>query len=268
MYCPNCGKNIQDGLSMCPECSFSIPPQRPIGSVISMTSASSRTGLIEKLKMIPARLVAKIALLAAILCFAFPFVTISCDASEFANSFNETDDDYSMEITYKGYNFIFPSTIDEDNADLGSGFSNSSSSSDYDDDYDYDYDDDYESSSSDDKKDDDSRDARDEKPNGWLIAVVICCAVGCVLLFIKLSDWLPAVSAALSLAGIICLSLFKSNFVERYLEEDGSGSMSIENFIDIDYRFGYHLCMLFMIIGLIACAITFLTDKFRYDKNF
>jgi len=262
MICPFCGKDIPNGSSMCPECSCSIPPQSPIRSSISTTSSGGNSGIAgiaDKLKGIPARLVAKIAFLIAILCFVFPFVTISCDASDAVNSFSDTEDEYSFEVTYKGYNFIFPSTIDEDNAKVSSGWDNNSSSSSYDDD---------ESSSSSDSDDNGSRDVSKEDPDKRLIGVVICCIVGCTLLFIKKFDWMPAVSAVLSFAGIILLSRFKSTFADKYLEMDGASGFSIENFLDIDFRFGYSLCMLFLIISLIASAITFLTEKFQYDRQF
>jgi len=228
-------------------------------SSISMTTSGGNSGIagiVDKLKAIPARLVAKIAFLIAILCFVFPFVTISCDASDALNSFNETNDEYSFEVTYKGYNFIFPSTIDEDNAKVSSGWNNSSSYDDDDSDY---------SSDSDDKG---SRDVSKEDPDKRLIGVVICCIVGCAVLFVTKYDWLPAVSAVLGFAGIILLTRFKSTFNEKYLEVDGASGFSIESLLDIDFRFGYSLCMLFLIISLIASTITFLIEKFRYDRQF
>ena len=261
MYCSNCGKNIPDGSAICPECGKSTMIQSNIGSSFNDSPVKEIIGnAANVMKRVPTRLIAKIALLAAIICFAFPFVSISCDASGYMNSFNDTDEDYSMKVTYKGYNFIFPSTVDEDNAELSSGFDKSKDNDDEDEDS--------ESESRSSKKSS-GKNAKDEKTNGWLIAVVICCAVGCVVLFIKRQVWLPLVSAALSLAGIICLMIFKSNFVERYVEGDSKDSgISIENFLDIDYRYGFVLCMTFMIIGLVLCLLTFLIDKFKDDDEY
>ena len=244
MYCKKCGNNILDNCTQCPYCgeSFSQSPIMPgtfQSGVVQSESVLGKTA--GALKGIPVRIIAKLLFLAAILCFAFPFTTVSCSGGNMYKEYSQDNNDYNLSVTYKGYNFIFPSTIDDDNKSLGSGFSEMSGS----------YGD----------EDNDDFDASDEDTNGWLVAVVVSCAVGIVLLFIKKQNWAPIAAAVCSLFGIVCLLIFKSNFTERYLNLD-KDTQILDSLLDIKYRYGFILCMLCIILSLIASLLVWIKEKY------
>lgn len=67
MYCKHCGQQIPDGADFCPLCG---------GMQNDMTLAASRSGIAG----ISRRLIAKIALALALVCFFLPFMAVSCSS--------------------------------------------------------------------------------------------------------------------------------------------------------------------------------------------
>ena len=271
MFCSNCGSNIPDGSAHCSQCGAPtgaaqkpVIGNEPIGNTFSnvyqaMTNpdqpmvpvqGGGTAALVDTMRAVPARLIAKIAFLVALVCFAFPFMSVSCDASAIGSLANqEAGGDYSFEIVYKGYNLIFPSTISEKNVKTGSGFNQKKTTS-----------------TTNTKSGDDY--GSDEKSNPWLIITVICCAAGAVVLFIRKDKLFSAIASCLGLIAFICLLVFKGTFVSRYFTSDNVNMQGAANYLQVNTKFGFVLCLISIILALIASVISWITDSPSCHQRF
>ncbi len=257
MFCTNCGKNIPDGSVFCPECgkptSAQAAQQQMYGqqpiygqpAVVAPISGGA-AAITQKVERVPTRLIAKIAFLAALVCFLFPFMSVSCDASTAASMAGE-EGDYSFEIVYNGYNLIFPSTISEKNIKTGSGFDQREKSSTADSGENY---------------------GSKEGTNPWLIITAICCIAGSVILFLKRDKLFTLISAGCSLVSLICLIIFRANFTSRYISDGKTDLEGLGNYLKVNTKFGYVLCILMVILALISTLVSYLVEKPKSPQNF
>lgn len=257
MFCSNCGKNIPDGLVFCPECGRPTSTQaaqqqmygqQPIyGQPVPASPVSGGVAAItQKAGSIPTRLIAKIAFLAALVCFLFPFMSVSCDASAAASMAGEKGD-YSFEIVYKGYNLILPSTISDKNIKTGSAMDQREKSS---------------TTNSGEKY------GSNEGTNPWLIITALCCIAGCVILFLRKDKLFTLIAAGCSLVSIICLIIFRSDFMGRYITNGETDLEGLGNYLKVNTKFGFVLCMLMVILALISSLLTYLAEKPKSPQNF
>jgi len=260
MFCTNCGKNIPDGSVFCPECgkptSAQAAQQQMYGqqpiygqpAVVAPISGGA-AAITQKVERVPTRLIAKIAFLAALVCFLFPFMSVSCDASTAASlTGQDTSEDYTFEIEYKGYNLIFPSTISDKNVKTGSGFDQREEKTT--------------------TTDSGEKYGSKEGANPWLIITAICCIAGCVILFLKRDKLFTLISAGCSLVSIICLIIFKSDFAKRYITDGKTDLEGLGNYLKVNTKFGYVLCILMVILALISTLVSYLVEKPKSPQNF
>ena len=259
MFCPNCGNNIPDGSVFCPECGkptsaqtsqqpmYAQPPI--VAPVMGGVGAVSN-----KLVNIPTRLIAKIAFLAALVCFLFPFMSVSCDASTAASLAGESGD-YSFEIEYKGYNLIFPSTISDKNVKTGSSYDQRETSS---------------------TSDSGEKYGSKEGANPWLIITAICCIAGCAVLFIKRNNsyvvqqdtLFTLIATGCSIISLICLIIFRADFTRRYITDGETDLEQLGQYLKVNTKFGFVLCILMVIVAVLSCMGTYIIEKFMKPKQF
>ena len=211
-----------------------------------MPGGGGAAAITQKVERVPTRLIAKIAFLAALVCFLFPFMSVSCDASTAASMAGEKGD-YSFEIVYNGYNLIFPSTISEKNIKTGSGFDQREKSSTADSGENY---------------------GSKEGTNPWLIITAICCIAGSVILFLKRGKLFTLISAGCSLVSLICLIIFRANFTSRYISDGKTDLEGLGNYLKVNTKFGYVLCILMVILALISTLVSYLVEKPKSPQNF
>lgn len=102
MFCTKCGAQIPDGSAHCTQCGADLTQSRQQSDGVpavqpGVPAAQPAAGGISK------RLVAKIALLVSLICFFFPFVTVSCTYSG-----EET------KSTYSGFSLMTKIGTDDD----------------------------------------------------------------------------------------------------------------------------------------------------------
>lgn len=267
MFCPKCGNNVPDGNAFCPQCGsplgagdaaqpaqqqyqqpvqqqYQQPAQQMYGQPAAAGVGVGFGQITGMLQGIPLKLVAKVAFLVAIVCFLFPFMSVSCDASAAASLAGESadDGDYKFEVVYKGYNMIFPSTISSKNVKTGSGFDDMMEEEDED-------------------EDDDSEYGSEEKTNVWLIITVLACAAGAVILFLKHEQLFMLIATGCAGLSTLCLIIFRSTFVKRYITNGETDLEGMEDYLKVNTKFGFILCMVAVIVALIACGLTYLSTR-------
>lgn len=222
--------------------------QQPMYNQPAAASAGGGlSSVTNMLQGIPLRLIAKIAFLLALVCFLFPFVSVSCDTSTLAAMSGEDSANMEFEIEYKGYNLIFPSTISAKNLKTSDDDINGE----------------LENIEEEAEEDGGEEYGSEEESNIWLILTAICCIAGCVIMFLKINKLLPLISAGCALFGTISLFIFKSGFRDRYLKSDLTEmeGMDISSYLKVNFKFGFILCLIMVIIALISSALTFFSEK-------
>lgn len=94
MFCPNCGAKIQENARFCENCgapvqqsvsqndTFSEHMTQQVHSILSGTPATADEAKTQKIGFLA---VTKILILIAIICFFFPFMTVSCGGQQIAS---------------------------------------------------------------------------------------------------------------------------------------------------------------------------------------
>ncbi|MBO4867703.1 MAG: zinc ribbon domain-containing protein [Ruminococcus sp.] len=271
MDCSFCGKKIPYGSEICPECGNTTSEQHQVfdqsdslnKDVVNYNQFDQEptseqtvkdppvsvgvTAITQKVEKIPTRTIAKIAFLAALVCFLFPFISVSCDTATIAREITVDQETIKIEVEYKGYNILFPSTISGKNV------------TEYDEE---EYKNDIENNS---KIGEDY--GSKEYTNPWLIITAICCIAGCVVLFLKRDILYTLIAAGCSLISLICLIIFRIEFYKRYILHGKKDLEGFEKYLLIHAKFGYILCVLMVILALISCLATYLTDKSKSTQN-
>ncbi|MBQ9541677.1 zinc ribbon domain-containing protein [Ruminococcus sp.] len=260
MFCTNCGSNIPDKANHCPNCgaavgagfqpnSFGQQTGTQFGQPAYVQPIGSAAAGKSSCLAVPARFLAKLCFLLALVCFGLPFISVSCDASAVASMAGEKDGDYSFEIVYKGYNLIIPSTIGKDNIKTSSAMQESME-----------------------EKEDDSDDGDYQKygskegTNIWLILTFISAAAGLVLLFFKRNKKLTLISAVCGLVGFICLMLFRMTFESKYLTGGNGGLNGMENYLKVNLKSGFVMCLAALLLAWLASLLAYFSqrDERRY----
>ena len=78
MYCRHCRAMIPDGSDFCPTCGGAQNDTPPVSAGYGMNQSGSFTGTAVGISK---RLIAKIALALALVCFALPFMAVSCTSN-------------------------------------------------------------------------------------------------------------------------------------------------------------------------------------------
>jgi hypothetical protein len=252
MFCPNCEKSIPDGSAFCPECVINVVSNEPQQSIYAHSSIepplTGEVGTVNnKLVKIPTRMIAKIAFLAALVCFAFPFISVSCSTSTAKGVDDAGEKNYRFEAVYNGYNFIFPSTISEKNVKDGLELDQREETSIADKGEEY---------------------GSKEGANPWLITTAICCIAGCVVLFLKRDKLFTLVATGCSIVSLICLVIFRVDFSGRYFKHGKTDLEDLGQYLKVNTKFGFVLCILMVIIALLSCMGTFIIEKFMKPKQF
>ena len=101
MYCRHCGTEIPEGTNTCPSCGKDTSPVR----AASIPAADPKE-LVQKAATaaapLPLAMIARIAVIAALLCFFLPFVMVSCNG------------DKSVSASYSGFEMITKIGADDD----------------------------------------------------------------------------------------------------------------------------------------------------------
>ena len=293
MFCKNCGSPLPDGTAVCPVCSapvvqaqpaaptpapapaFQQPApsfQQPAPGFQKPASASSGLGgvadsIVGKTQGLPVRLIAKIALILALVSFALPFFSIGVDVDYIKKMARtggsamgmdiDTDDlDEIEEVedfrwgSYSGFNAMFghlDSTkvygIDEDTAE---------------------------------EMTEEFADEVDDLASGinlslWISFLLGAGAVAVLFISDSQQDKKSVISAGLSAGSILFLILGRIRFMSNvsFFDSEELGGFSnlvdemMKKLFESHIRWGFALCFLFMLAGTAACVVDYLTNGKR-----
>ena len=269
MYCNQCGSKIPHGSLYCPGCGMPAEDgsAKPIiGDEPFSTTASTVYNAVNNpydnavpvygggteaigstLGRVPARLIAKIAFLVALICFAFPFMSVSCDSSTITGS----GDDYNAEVVYSGYNLLYPSTITDKNLKMGEGLENI-----------------YNLGTQKYAKKSDKELGSEEKQNPWLAVTALCCIAGIIVLFIKMKPFAPIAACGCGIIALISLIIFQANFKSRYITNGKTNIGEVNGVLKVNVKFGFILCLLAVITAIIASMIACTGEKHIKREQF
>ncbi|MBR3267135.1 MAG: zinc ribbon domain-containing protein [Oscillospiraceae bacterium] len=262
MFCKNCGQQIPDNSAVCPNCAAPIipaAPQQPAFAQPAPAGAGAAglggvaDNIVSKTNGLPVRLIAKIALVLALLAFFLPFVSVSCNMDEMGSYGGDMDevvdelgtDDFGWG-PYSGFSIMFgkldatkyygiPKDMQEeaeeemddemsfmkgDDSDLGDGI------------------------------------------NIWMWLSFLCGVGGVVMLFVFESkpNKMSHVCAGLAAGGALFVLIGRITFLSN-TKLDSVSSMG--DFFETHTKWGFFLCLLFFLAGAAACAVDFLANGKR-----
>ena len=263
MICPICGSKNPDGSTFCIQCgavtdddddSFftedkALLDEKFFGrheadsyqsesysTVQAVPVTEDISAAANKGNRIHSRFIAKIAFLLAIVCFFFPFMSVSCDTSTVTGS----GDKYNTEVIYSGYNIICPTTISDKNVkknenveELRKNFK-LPSYKDY---------------------------GNKEDANPWLLVTLLCCILGMMLLFIKKIKILPLASTICAVIALASLIIFNTDFYKRYITNSKTDLSEIKEYLKVNVKFGFVICFITIIIAFFSSVKTFTAER-------
>ncbi|MBR6106971.1 MAG: zinc ribbon domain-containing protein [Oscillospiraceae bacterium] len=316
MFCKFCGQQVPDGSAVCPVCGAPLAaapapaaPQQTFGqqtsygqqqtsygqqqtsygqqqAYVQPAPASVSSGLSGDLSgaaggRLPFRLIAKIALLLALVAFCFPFVTVSCDLNKLAalgglmGGMSAEDADEMEEAAkflnsdgfgwgpYNGFSIMFgkldarkiygipDSMKDEFDEGFEEGFKKGLA----------------ESTGSD--TSDVSMDQADfgNGINIWMLLSFLCggAAVAMLFVFEKKPNKMSHVCAGLGAGGAAFLLIGRIAFISC---TKLNMFASYGDYLKSHTKWGFFLCLLFFLAGAGACVMDFLSHKRSSPASF